>query len=123
MAKVLLADDDFTLVSLLKTLLGMEGYQATSLMDKRGDLLDNIRKEQPDVLLMDVYLGDLNGLDVLRQIRQEEDLSDLFIIMASGIDKSEECLAAGANDFLLKPYMPEELFSKLQKIPRSDAHG
>jgi CheY-like chemotaxis protein len=114
MLKILLADDDYTMVALLKTLLGMEGYQVVTLLDKTGDILDNIRKEKPDVLLMDIFLGDRNGLDVVRQIRQTVDLKDLKIAMVSGIDKREECLAAGANVFLLKPYMPEELFEILR---------
>jgi CheY-like chemotaxis protein len=116
MTKILLADDDFTMVSLLKTLLGMEGYTVTTLWDKKGDILDNIRKAKPDVLLIDIYLGDRNGLDVVRQIRKTPGLSGLNIIMASGIDKTDECLAAGANDFLLKPYMPDELFKKLRNL-------
>ncbi len=116
MAKVLLADDDFTMVALLKTLLGMEGYQVATLWDKKGDLMENIRKEKPDILLIDIYLGDRNGLDVVRQIRTTPDLSGLNIIMASGIDKTGECLAAGTNDFLLKPYMPDDLFTKIRKL-------
>jgi DNA-binding response OmpR family regulator len=113
MVKVLLADDDFTMVALLKTLLGMEGYQVATLLDKKGDILSNIRREKPDALLIDIYLGDRNGMDVVRQIRKTPDMKDLRIIMVSGTDKTEECLAAGANDFLLKPYMPEELFDLL----------
>jgi DNA-binding response OmpR family regulator len=116
MAKVLLADDDFSMVSLLKTLLGMEGYQVTTLWDKKGDILDNIRKEKPDVLLIDIYLGDRNGMEIVRQIRQTPDLTSLCVIMTSGIDKTEECRVAGADSFLLKPYMPEELFTKLRDL-------
>ncbi len=114
MTKVLLADDDFTMVALLKTLLGMEGYQVATLLDKKGDILTNIRIEKPDVLLIDIFLGNRNGLDVVRQIRETPDLKDLKIVMVSGIDKTPECLAAGANAFLLKPYMPEELFDLLR---------
>jgi DNA-binding response OmpR family regulator len=114
MLKILLADDDFTMVALLKTLLGMEGYQAASLLDKTGDILENIRQEKPDILLLDVHLGDRNGVDLVRQMRATSDLKEIRVIMVSGIDKSDECLAAGANDFLLKPYMPDELFSKLR---------
>jgi CheY-like chemotaxis protein len=114
MLKILLADDDYTMVALLKTLLGMEGYQVATLMDKTGDILDNIRKEKPDVLLMDIFLGDRNGMDVVQQIRKTADMKDLKIVMVSGIDKGEECLAAGANAFLLKPYMPEELLEILR---------
>jgi len=114
MVKVLLADDDFTMVSLLKTMLGMEGYQVSTLLDKTGDILDNIRSEKPDVLLIDIFLGDRNGMDVVRQIRETPDLKGLKVVMVSGIDKSDECLEAGANAFLLKPYMPQELFDLLR---------
>jgi DNA-binding response OmpR family regulator len=114
MSKVLLADDDYTMVALLKTLLGMEGFQVATLLDQTGDILENIRSAKPDILLIDIFLGDRNGLDIVRQIRQMPDLNTIRIIMASGIDKTEECLAAGANDFLLKPYMPNELFEKLR---------
>jgi len=114
MLKILLADDDYTMIALLKTLLRMEGYQVTTLLDKSGDIMDNIRQAKPDVLLIDIYLGDSNGLDIVRQIRQMPDFNRIKIIMASGIDKTEECLAAGADAFLLKPYMPNELYDILR---------
>jgi CheY-like chemotaxis protein len=114
MKKVLLADDDFTMVSLLRTLLNMEGYQVSTLLDKPGEILENIRLAKPDILLLDVYLGDRNGLDIVQQIRQTPDLKDIRIVMVSGVDKTEECLAAGADRFLLKPYMPNELFDVLR---------
>ncbi|HTX91130.1 MAG TPA: response regulator [Anaerolineales bacterium] len=115
MTKIMLADDDYTMVALLKTLLGMEGYDVATLLDKTGDILDNIRKEKPDVLLIDVFLGDRNGVDLVKDIRQSPEIKDIRIVMASGIDKTEECLSAGANAFLLKPYMPGDLFAALRK--------
>jgi DNA-binding response OmpR family regulator len=112
---VLLVDDDFTMASLLKTLLGMEGYQVETWMDKVGTPMEIVRRIMPDIIIMDILLGDLNGLDLVRELRNEPDLINIKVIMASGIDKSDECLAAGANAFLLKPYMPEELFSILRQ--------
>ena len=114
MLKVLLADDDYSMVGLLKTLLGMEGYQVVTLLDQTGDILDNIRSAKLDILLIDIFLGNCNGLDVVRQIRQMPEMNGIRIIMTSGIDKTEECLAAGADAFLLKPYMPNELYEKLR---------
>lgn len=114
MPKVVLADDDFTMVALLKTLLKMEGFEAVSLLDRKGDIVENIRSENAEILLVDFYLGTLNGIDIVRRIRETSDLKEMRIIMVSGIDKREECLSAGANDFILKPYMPEELFNKLK---------
>lgn len=102
------------MVSLLKTLLEMEGYQVATLLDKKGDLLENIRAEKPDILMIDIFLGGYNGLAVVRQIREQEDMKRLKIFMVSGVDKAEDCLAAGANAFLLKPYMPDDLFNLLR---------
>ncbi|MFH1523687.1 MAG: response regulator [Chloroflexota bacterium] len=114
MKKVLMADDDPAMMSLLKILLGMDGYEVSTLLDKTGDILENIRAVNPDFLLIDIYLGDRNGMDVVRQIRQIPDLNGIKIIMASGAAKAEECLAAGADAFLLKPYMPDELLDILR---------
>ena len=115
MKKILMADDDIDMLSLLKTLLGMDGYQVTTLSDKSGDIVEKIRAEKPDVLLIDIYLGEYNGLDVVRRIRRMPDLKRLQIIVVSGADKAQECLAAGADQFLLKPYMPDELLAILRQ--------
>jgi DNA-binding response OmpR family regulator len=115
MKRILLADDDLTMVALLKTLLNMEGYHVSTLLDKSGDILKNIRRARPDVVLIDIILGDRNGLDILRQIRQVPALKRVKVIMVSGVDKTEECLAAGADVFLLKPYMPNVLLDLLRE--------
>ena len=109
MTKVLLAEDDYTMVSLLTTLLALEGHQVVTVLDKIGDIVQNIRKEMPDVILMDVHLGNLNGLPIVRELRQQDDLKHIRIIMASGLNVRDDCLAAGADEFLLKPYMPDDL--------------
>lgn len=106
-------DDDETMLCLLKTLLGMDGYQVSTLLDKSGDIVENIRAEKPDILLIDIYLGGCNGMDVVRRIRQMPDLKGIKIIIVSGADKAQECLEAGADQFLLKPYMPDELLGLL----------
>ncbi len=114
MLKVLLAEDDPTMIALLTTLLKIEGFEVVSILDQPGDLLENMRKEKPDAVLLDVHLGDLNGVDIVRQMRQIPELQSVKVIMSSGTYKAEECLAAGANDFLLKPYMPDELIRRLR---------
>ncbi|MBN2385997.1 MAG: response regulator [Anaerolineales bacterium] len=113
MPKVLLAEDDPMMVSLLETLLAIEGFEVVVLPEKE-DLLENARCINPDAILLDVHFGAQNGIELLRLIRQEPDLQAVRVIMASGIDKSEECLAIGADGFLLKPYMPDDLLRKLR---------
>lgn len=115
MKKVMLIEDDPTMITLLGTLLEMEGYQVVKLQ-KFGSVVEDITREMPDAILMDVHLNDLDGLTFLRQIRETEAIKELVVIMSSGMDKQYESDQAGANAFLLKPYMPDELISKISNL-------
>jgi len=115
MKTVLLVDDDATMRSLLKTLLEIEGF-AVIAKDITGEqILESMRQTNPDVVLMDIHLKDANGLDILHKVRQDPDLLNLRVVMTSGKALREECLAAGANGFLLKPYMPAELIAMIRQ--------
>lgn len=112
---MLLAEDDYTMVTLLKTLLKMEGYEVVAL-DADANVTQAIRTQKPDVLLMDVHLFKQNGLDILETIRTSEDISDVRVLMSSGSNVKEECMQRGADGFLMKPYMPEDLFSEIRQV-------
>lgn len=113
MPTIMLAEDDLTMISLLKTLLGMEGYRVLAL-DVDDDVYEAVRRERPDLLLMDVHLPHVSGLEVLDRLRADESVKGTSVIMTSGMNLEAECLAHGANDFLLKPYMPDTLLGKLK---------
>jgi CheY-like chemotaxis protein len=114
MPKVMLAEDDATMLSLLKTLLSLEGFEVANVDFDSEKVIDAVKREKPDVLLLDVHLPNENGIEVLRRIRQDDGLKKMRIVMTSGMNMQEECLSAGANDFLLKPYMPEDLIAMLR---------
>jgi len=110
MPKVMLIEDDRTMLSLLTILLQMEGYEVCTPTDDRlVDLLEAIRQQQPDLTLLDVNLRLGSGIELVGQMRNDPELKDARVIMTSGLNLKHECLEAGANDFLLKPYMPDEL--------------
>lgn len=113
MAKVLLAEDDTMMVSLLKTLLNLEGYEVVAL-DASSDVAASVRQEKPHALFMDVHLGGQNGMEILDSIRKDRRNSNIRIIMTSGLDVRDECIHRGANVFLLKPFMPEDLINALK---------
>jgi CheY-like chemotaxis protein len=112
--KVLLAEDDMTMVSLLKTLLKMEGYLVIAL-DADADIPAAVQHEKPDVVLLDVHLAGQSGLEIMDAIRRSSDTSDVRVVMTSGLNLREECLNHGANSFLLKPYMPDDLIETLHR--------
>ena len=98
MAKVLLAEDDSTMVSLLKTLLNLEGYEVQTL-DVNADVPAAVQREKPHALFMDVHLGGQSGMEILEMIRKQKELSDVRIVMTSGFNVKEECISRGANAF------------------------
>lgn len=114
MARIMLAEDDLTMVTLLKTLLGMEGYEVVALAID-DDVVEAVHNDRPDVLLMDVHLPHANGLDVLAQLRKDDETRDLKVVMTSGLNLELECKYHGADDFLLKPYMPDDLLKILER--------
>ena len=115
--KVMLVEDDETMLSLLQTLLQFEGYQVTVSGHARTleDIVERIRQEKPSVILLDVNLRYLNGFDLLRDIRADNELNSIRVLMSSGMDYHVECMEAGADGFLLKPYMPDELIQMIRK--------
>lgn len=111
----MIVDDDRSMVKLLQTLLSLDGF--TVAHEARATfILDAIRKEQPDVVLMDKNLADADGLEILIQIRADAELKDVPVIIASGEDVGYRCKKAGANEFILKPYSPDYLSDTLKKV-------
>ncbi len=115
MKTVLLVEDDVTMVGLLTTLLKMEGYQVIVLGVDVG-VVEEVLKNKPDILLMDVHLLHLNGIDELTRLRATPGCESLPVLMTSGLDLKDQCLERGANGFIQKPFMPDELFSMLRKV-------
>lgn len=119
MPTVMLVEDDPTMLSLLRTLLEMEGYQVVELT--QGDqVLAHLREQKPDLVLLDVHLSELDGIEILKTIRQDQTLAGIRVLMSSGMDFEHTCLRAGADGFILKPYMPDELISRMRALLSED---
>ena len=113
MAKVLLAEDDVTMVSLLKTLLKMEGFEVSAL-NPDANVPAEVQSQKPDVLFLDVHFGKQSGVEIIEAIRRTKDLASLRVVMTSGLNMKEECIRGGANAFLLKPFSPDDLIQLLK---------
>jgi CheY-like chemotaxis protein len=118
MTKICLIDDDPTMILLLKTFLGFEGYDVLTLGDgdQRDHILEVLRRESPDLALIDVNMRSINGFDLLGDIRQDSALGAMPVIMSSGMNFRDKCLQAGADNFLMKPYMPDDLVKLLKDL-------
>jgi DNA-binding response OmpR family regulator len=113
MTRVVLAEDDRTMVRLLTTLLKLEGFEVQAV-DDGEDVEAAIERFAPEMLVLDMVLRQQSGLEILERIRKTAWGSRLYVLMISGLDVRDLCLNRGADDFLLKPFMPEELTRRLQ---------
>jgi two-component system KDP operon response regulator KdpE len=114
-SKVLIVDDDHTTVSLLRTLLELDGFDVRSAANSRV-ALETANEFRPDAFLIDFHLSDCDGTDFIRQVRKEAAFARTPIIMASGSERKIEALEAGADDFLTKPFDPTLLVDTLNSL-------
>lgn len=113
---VLIFEDNAMMRSLLQTLLELEKFSVDSPPFPMNDPVKYIRDKKPDVLLMDINLPGVNGLSILGMIRQIDEIKDIKVIMSSGSDRKKESMDAGANSYLMKPYMPDDLIHLIKSI-------
>jgi CheY-like chemotaxis protein len=91
----------------------MEGFEVVAL-DADADVVKAASLNCPDVLLMDVHLVQQSGLDILDSMRRSDHGCGARIVMISGSNLQEECMKHGADGFLLKPFMPDDLIQMLK---------
>jgi len=111
---IMIVDDDRATSTLLQTLFQIEGY-ASIICPRPENVLPTVREQRPDLVLMDLHLAEVDSLDILREIRADADVKDMPVVMVSGMDRSYECMKAGANAFVLKPFKPSDLLAVIKK--------
>ncbi len=114
MPKILIVDDDRATATLLRTLFEIEGFTGF-VCPKPDEVVNTARREQPDVVLMDVHLAEIDSIEILQQIRLDSDLKAVPVVMTSGMDVREKCMGAGASAFMLKPFKPTELVALVRR--------
>ncbi|MDN3550228.1 response regulator transcription factor [Mucilaginibacter aquaedulcis] len=111
--KILIVDDEADIRDVVNYILTDEGYQVKELAD--GQNVDHaIEDSRPDVILLDVMLGDMDGRDICRELKNAPETMAIPIIIVSathaGIDEGKGC---HADDYLLKPFDIEDLIQKV----------
>ncbi len=111
--RVLLVDDDPRILNFARLKLLATGYDVITAMTGQGALA-MIESEKPDILLLDLRMPGMGGLDVLRVLRASSQLP--VIVVSAATDLAEEALGLGANDYLAKPFDPDELPGRIEAI-------
>ena len=114
MAKILLVEDDYYLGLIINDQLEMNGYEV-SLLRLPSQTLENLQEDDFDLVIMDKLLSGVDGTEVCAQIRKTEGISNIPILMMSGLDGAREiCLTAGANNFIAKPFEVQGLLESIE---------
>ncbi|MDR4506843.1 MAG: response regulator [Candidatus Brocadiaceae bacterium] len=118
--KILIVDDEPDLVKLIQYHLEKDGYKAISACNGEDALL-LARKEMPELVVLDLMLPGIDGLEVCKRLKADRELSSIPIIMLTA--KGEELdvtlgLKLGADDYVVKPFSPKELVARVQTVLR-----
>jgi two-component system, OmpR family, alkaline phosphatase synthesis response regulator PhoP len=120
MKRVLIIEDDKDIVELVRYNLANEGFQVSAALDGVSGLT-TVKKTPPDLLLLDLMLPKLSGLEICREIRRDDSLNRLPILMLTA--RGEEAdrvvgLEMGADDYVTKPFSPRELIARVKALLR-----
>ncbi|MFS0702529.1 response regulator transcription factor [Cellulomonas sp. 179-A 4D5 NHS] len=116
--RALVVDDEPMLAELLSTALRYEGWQVESALSGQAAIAD-ARRLEPDVIVLDIMLPDLSGLEVLRRIRASHPyVPVLFLTAKDAVEDRVAGLTAGGDDYVTKPFSLEEVVARLRALLR-----
>ena len=114
---VLIVDDDIKTVDLVKLYLTRDGYGVLTAYDGI-EALRLARESQPDLIVLDLMLPDMDGFEVCRVLRQESDVPIIMLTARSTDQDKLTGLGLGADDYVTKPFSPKELAARVQAVLR-----
>jgi two-component system, OmpR family, response regulator MprA len=115
--RVLVVEDDEDIAQALQRSLRLEGYEVRTSFDGEH-ALDDARSFVPDVVLLDLGLPGLDGIDVAKRLRADGDVPILMLTARDALESRVEGLDAGADDYLVKPFERQELLARMRALLR-----
>lgn len=116
-AKILIIDDEVDLTTLIAKRIRSAGYDVSCHFDGK-DAIKTIKYEVPDLILLDLKLPDISGIDLYKTLKKEPDLKNIPVIFISAMHKEKDyCLnVLGAQGFITKPYHAQTLLNSIQNL-------
>jgi two-component system response regulator MprA len=117
MTTILIVDDDRKILDMLRRTLAYEGYRVTTAADG-NEALTKALAEPPDLVILDWLMPGLSGIEVAKRLRAADDVPILMLTARDAVDDRVEGLDSGADDYLVKPFAPNELLARLRALLR-----
>ncbi|HMD52344.1 MAG TPA: response regulator transcription factor, partial [Solirubrobacteraceae bacterium] len=115
--RILVVEDDEDIAQALQRSLRMEGYEVRTAPDGEAGL-DQVRSFAPDLVILDLGLPRVDGLEVARVLRSDDDVPILILTARDALESRVEGLDAGADDYLVKPFERQELLARMRALLR-----
>jgi DNA-binding response OmpR family regulator len=114
MPKLLVVDDDPSILDSMEIALSLQGYEVETTT-KGEETFSKIESFHPDLIFMDVYLSGMDGMEITRQIKENEATKNIPVIIFSAHKSMKEVFhESGADDFIRKPFNMDELYAKVK---------
>lgn len=116
--QVVVADDDDDIRDLVELKLTQSGYEVRATTNG-VEALEDIRRDPPQLAVLDVMMPGLSGIDVLREIRSDESLKDVRVVLLTARSRDTDVdmgFSTGADDYLIKPFSPRELVHRVAAL-------
>jgi len=116
MAKVLIVEDDSTTVQLIEFLLKKNDFEVLIAHDGL-EALQMCKRDKPDLILMDVMMPKMDGIEAIEKLQQDETTQDIPIVILSALGQEMDVmrgLQAGASGYIVKPFSPKELLEEVK---------
>ena len=115
--KILVVDDEMSIRQILETRLSIRGYNVI-LAENGEEALYLFRKEQPNLVILDIMLPKIDGYEVCSEIRKESQVPIIMLTALSDISDRVMGLELGADDYVIKPFSPKELEARIRSVLR-----
>ena len=118
MKKIMIVDDDKDMTKMLGDLMSLAGFEPT-LVNESNQAMDVANTVNPDLFILDLMMPEPNGFELCRMFRSDSNFSEKPILIITAMDNGDSkgiAFAAGANDYVSKPFEPDMLTARIKKL-------
>ena len=117
---IYVVEDDTSILKLIEYSLRSKGYEV-NCFENGNDFFEKLNEKKPDIVLLDIMLPDIDGIEILKRLKEKDDNEDIWVVMITAKTSEYDIISAldsGADDYIKKPFSVMELLSRVGAIAR-----